>query len=92
MRFIAFWDYDPKDMKEIFKIMGKCGSGLDFVFSPSIIGGQHKGFTIFETDDMDKITTYVTHYAGLVNMTVYPLEEAFTFFKKYMEKHPELMQ
>ena len=70
--------------------MGKCESGLDFVFSPSIIGGQHKGFTIFETDEIEKITKYTTHYAGLVSMTVYPLIEAFAFFKKYMEKHPEL--
>jgi len=77
---------DAARAKEISMIMGKCNSGLDFIFGPVNIGGQHKGFTIFETDDMDRITKYVTHYAPLVNFTIYPLERASKFFKKYMEK------
>jgi hypothetical protein len=86
MHFVGFWEYDPKNMKEIKQIMGKCNSGLDFIYGPVNIGGQHKGFTIFETDDMDKITKYVTHYAPLVHFKVYPLVRSGKFFEKYMEK------
>ena len=87
MQFVGFWHYDPKDMKEIKKIMGKCNSGLDFIYGPVNIGGQPKGFTVFETDDMDKITKYVTHYAPLVHFKVLPVEKAGKFFDKYMEKY-----
>jgi hypothetical protein len=86
MKFVGFWEYDPKDMEEISKIMGKCESGLEFVLGPVSIGGQHKGFTIFETDDIDKITKYVAHYAPLVDFTVYPLVRASALFQKYTHK------
>jgi hypothetical protein len=89
MQFVGFWEYDPKDMEEISEIMGKCESGLEFIFGPVSIGGQHRGFTIFETEDIDKITKYVAHYAPLVDFTVYPLVRVSEFFEKYMRKHGE---
>ena len=71
MRFIAYLECGSEDLVELIDIWDKRLSEkhtMKTIFPPHTIADSprgYKGFTVFETDDIDGIMHYVTEY-GLV--------------------------
>jgi len=72
MRFISFWEWDPKDTRAVIDKFMKRAYELKVILEPHTVGGQHKGITVFETDSIDK---------------VYPLASSADTAKKWLEHH-----
>jgi hypothetical protein len=52
MKFISFWEMKPEDAGKVIQKFSKREEvGLKTLYGPCHIGGQAKGFTIFEADD-----------------------------------------
>jgi hypothetical protein len=86
LRFISFWEWDPKDTRAVIeKSMKK--SHMKVILEPHIIGGQHKGITVYETDSMDELTDFITYYSPELKMKIYPLTPTVDTSKKWLEHH-----
>lgn len=70
MKFIGFWEYDAEDVVKVIEksrqMMAERDKGADrfakTIFGPFHISGEHRGFTIFETDDPDKLANISIFY------------------------------
>ena len=87
MRFISFWEWDPKDSKVVIDKFMKRAHKLKYIFKPHTVGGQHKGITVFETDSIADITDYITYYSPELRLKVYPVDNAEDTAKKWLEHH-----
>jgi len=76
MRYIAFWELDMGDMAKVVEKMKTRKKRLKTVLPPHGIGGQPKGFTIFETDREQDLVDYVAHYGPELRIKVYPIWES----------------
>lgn len=76
MRYIAFWELDMEDMAKVIKKMGNRKKRLRSILPPHGIGGQPKGFTIFETDDEQDLVDYIAHYSPELRIKIYPIWES----------------
>ena len=85
LKFIAFWEYDPTDMKQLIDKFTKSKTGLEVLFEPHGIGGQHKGFTIFEADNIDEIINYIVYYTPELDFKIYPIIKSADSAKKWLE-------
>ena len=75
MKFVAFWEYDPKDQSKVIeKFKKRRDTGFKVLYGPFGIGGQPKGCTIFETDKFEHIAEYTNHYSPELRIKVYPIE------------------
>jgi muconolactone delta-isomerase len=70
MKFIGFWEYNLQDVDKVLekfkKMTAEREKGTEkypkLIFGPYHMGGESKGFTLFETDDMDQLTNTTIHY------------------------------
>jgi len=81
MRYVAFWEMDPNDMAKVIAKFSKRDSRPnigDFktVFGPVSYGGGPKGFTVFETDNLDALVNYTNYYIPELKMTIYPCHDS----------------
>jgi len=77
VKYIAFWEYDPKDepaLLEQYKVLPEGIENLR-LFPPYWLGGQTKGFSLLETDDFEKIEELCHHYAPEMKFKIYPIIE-----------------
>jgi len=88
VKFISYWEWDPKDTKAVIDKFMKRKYKLKVIFEPHTVGGQHKGITIFETDSIDEISDYITYYSPELKMKVFPLASSADTAKKWLEHHP----
>lgn len=82
MRFIAYLECGSEDLDELIDIWDKRLSrkhAMKTIFPPHTIADSprgYKGFTVFETNDIDDIMRYVTEYGLVAKVKVLPLLES----------------
>ena len=88
MRFIAFWEMKPEDAgKVIQKFSKREDLGLKTLYGPCHIGGQAKGFTIFEADDQSVLMNYSSYYTPELTMVIYPIDESKDVVEYWLKHH-----
>jgi hypothetical protein len=88
MKFIAFWEYDPKDTAKVIEKFKKSKTGMKTLYEPHHIGGQTKGFTIFETDDIMVIADYSSYYVPELKMKIFPIMDSAKGVESWLKHHP----
>lgn len=88
MKYIAFWEFDPEHLRSLIEKFMKSKVGLKLLFEPHGIGGQNKGFTIFETDSAEDILNYVAYYSPELRFKIFPITSSMDASKKWLEYHP----
>lgn len=82
MKFIAFLECGQDDLDEFIDIWKKrvtASHTVKTLFPPHTIADApkgYKGFTIFETDDIEDIMHYVTEYGRVAKIQVFPIWES----------------
>ena len=76
MKYIAFWEYDKKDEAVLFEKF-KTGPETEIkrLFPPCALGGQTKGFSLFEEDDFERAEKFCHHYAPEMKFRIFPIIE-----------------
>ena len=88
MRFIAFWEMKPEDAgKVIQKFSKRQELGLKTLYGPCHIGGQAKGFTIFEGDDPATLTNFSNYYTPELTMVIYPIDDSKAVVESWLKHH-----
>jgi hypothetical protein len=87
MKYIAFWKYCQKDTRKVIEKYKKSDLGLKQLFPPHHIGGQAKGFTLFETDDPMDLIKFMTYYSPEMSMKIYPITESAKSAEHWLKTH-----
>jgi hypothetical protein len=96
MRFIAFLECDSDDLDDLIDIWNRRlveHHTMKTIFSPHTIADSpkgYKGFTIFETDELEGIMHYVTEYGLVAKVKVFPIWESVKsaeLYKKIKSEH-----
>ena len=88
MKFISFWEMKPEDAgKVILKFSKREEVGLKTLYGPCHIGGQAKGFTIFEADNSSAITNYTNFYTPELTMVIYPIQDSKEVAESWLKHH-----
>ncbi len=88
MKFISFWEMKPEDAgKVILKFSRRQELGLKTLYGPCHIGGQAKGFTIFEADDPAVLTDYTNFYTPELTMVIYPIHDSKEVAESWVKHH-----
>lgn len=93
VKYIAFWELDLEDMDKVIekdkqvnaereKGTEKFPKTLSDSYS---IGGESKGFILYETDDPDQLTNIALHYAPEMKWKFMPIFEASKFIELYLK-------
>ena len=94
LKFIGFWEYDPKDADEVVERFRRAmtereaGKREDFpklVSGPYHIGGESKGFGIYETDNMDTIMNLASYYTPVLRLKFLPIHESTRAAELYLK-------
>jgi hypothetical protein len=91
MKYIVFWEYDPKDLviviekleafrEKIKKNPGKYAKSISPNYTMSI---GFNGFQLFEADDPEQLARMVLHYRPEVNFDIIHITETKTMLKLY---------
>jgi hypothetical protein len=83
LKFVWYWEYDDDKTDEVIKKFGEMmalreKSSQDvpkMIFGPFQHVGASKGFTVFETDDPEKMMYMASHYVPLLRGNFVPLLE-----------------
>jgi hypothetical protein len=76
MKFIVYWEYDKKDeaaMWEKFKNPPEITEHR--LFPPCILGGQTKGFSLYEEENLEQLEKLIHHYTPLLKTKISPILE-----------------
>lgn len=93
MKFIGFWEYCPEDTDKVlekYKLMAKerekgTEKYAKTIFGPCHFGGESKGFTIFETDNMDLLTNIAAFYLPVLTYKFVPIQESSKVAELYVK-------
>lgn len=91
MKYIAFWEFNPEDMDKVIeknsqvlaereKEPEKYPKTLSESYS---IGGEYKGFILFETDDPDQLTNIILHFRPEMKWKFMPIFAATKVIELY---------
>lgn len=92
-KFIGFWEYCLEDTDKVTekfkKIMEERGKGTEkygkLLFGPYHIGGESKGFAIYETDDMTQLTNLAVYYTPVLKLKFMPIHESSKVVELYLK-------
>jgi uncharacterized protein DUF3303 len=93
VKFIGFWEYDLEDTDKVTekfrKIMEEREKGTErygkLVFGPYHIGGESKGFAIYETDDMNQLTNLMVYYVPELKLKFAPIHESSKVLELFLK-------
>ena len=92
MKYICYYEYDPKDLDEVIDRFMKMIPLRDTADYPTAIsttyglGGQDKGFTIYEVDNQQQLINHHIHYTPVLKLKWIPLMESTDFVTTYRKK------
>ena len=83
MKYIAFWEYDPKDLEKVrtkWMKFGEVAEKKPGVFPKSISKSYamfegHSGFQLFETDDPKQLVGMMMYYSPEAEFRFIPIIE-----------------
>jgi Domain of unknown function (DUF3303) len=82
MKYVAFWEYCKKDERVLLeKFKKRPWHDITRVTPAFHLGGQTKGFSIFDADDFIPIENFLHHYSPELNFEVYPIIETTEIVK-----------
>jgi hypothetical protein len=84
MKFVVFWEYDAevamKVIEKFRQISAEFEKGSERfpkrIFGPFHFSGECKGFSVYETDDPDKLTNFTAFYMPEMKMKFIPIQES----------------
>jgi hypothetical protein len=93
MKFIAFFEYDAEVSMKIIEKFRKTAAETEKgskrfpkrIFGPFHFGGQAKGFSVYETDDPDKLSNFAAFYMPEMKMKFIPIHESARAAELYVE-------
>jgi len=94
LKFIGFWEFDPKDADEVVKrfqramaerAAGKREDYPKLIYGPYHVGGETKGFAIYETDNIETITNMTNYYTPVLRMKFLPIHESTRVAELYLQ-------
>ena len=94
LKFIGFWEYALEDVDKVLeKFMkmtalrekGTAEKYPKLIFGPYHIGGESKGFSIYETDDIDQLTNTTIHYMPEMKWKFAPIHESSKTAELYLK-------
>ncbi len=91
MKYIVFWEYDPKDLTEVIKKLKEFRKKIKEdpdKYAKSICPNYtmsigFSGFQMFETDDPEQLARMVLHYRPEVEFDIVHITETKTMLKLY---------
>ena len=83
MKFIGFWEYKPEDFDKVIEKFKQATAEREkgterfakWIFMPHHFAGQCKGFSVFETDNEEKLTNMAHFYSPVMTWKFIPLQE-----------------
>jgi hypothetical protein len=83
MKFIAFWEYNAEDtvkcIEKLKQAMTERERGTEslakLIFGPYNFSGKTKGFSVYETDDPDKLMNVAVFYMPEMRWKFIPIIE-----------------
>jgi len=89
MNYIAFWEYCPEDFdKVIEKYKQRMKMPEKFpkiLFPPHGMGGEHKGFTLYENVTPEQLINIVLHYRPEMKLKFVPILETAKVIELYQK-------
>ena len=91
MNYIAFWEYCPEDFDKVIEkykqVMAEREKGTEkfpkILFPPHGMGGEHKGFTLYENPTPEQLTNVVLHYMPEMKFKFVPIFESDKVIELY---------
>jgi hypothetical protein len=92
MNYIAFWEFKPEDLDKIIEkykyAMAEREKGTGkfpkFLFPSHSIGGEYKGFTIYENPTPEQLMNLVLYFSPEEKMKFAPIFESAKYIERYM--------
>jgi muconolactone delta-isomerase len=92
MKYIGFWEYAPGSLMKVIEkfkqmTMEREKGNKDFaklILGPFRLFGESKGFSIFETDDPEKLTEIANFYIPEMKWNFIPIHDAAEYIKPTM--------
>jgi len=76
MKYLALWEYDLEDERALIeKFKTRPESEIKRLVPPYHLGGQTKGFSLYEAENFEQIEKFCHHYAPELNFKIYPIIE-----------------
>ena len=76
VKYIVFWEYDKKDEAAVFeKFKTRPEAEINRLLPPYALGGQTKGFSLFEEEDFERLEKFGHYFAPLFKFKVFPIIE-----------------
>ena len=91
MNYIAFWEYCPEDFDKViekYKQVEREKGTEKFpkrLFPPHGMGGEHKGFSLFENVTPEQLMNMVLHYAPEMKLKFVPILETAKVIELYQK-------
>ena len=80
VQFIGFWEYSAEGTDKVIERLKKMPVGekrpekfAKVIFGPYTFDGERRGFTIYETDDPEKLANVQIYYGPEMNWKFVPL-------------------
>ena len=92
MKYICFWEFEPKDFD---KMIEKYNQAIEerekvpekfpkILFGPYSIGGEWKGFTVYEATP-EQMTNLVLHYMPEEKLKFMPIFDGKKVIERYLK-------
>ena len=93
MKYICFWEFKPEDFDKMIEKYKQAMEGREKVpekfpkilFGPYSLGGEWKGFTVYEDATPEQMTNLILHYTPEEKMKFVPIFEGAKFIEIYMK-------
>lgn len=88
MKYIGFWELDPKDFDKVLKKYLDQDSWPDFpetITEGYGLGGEFRGFQLYETDNPEHLTNLALYYAPEMEFTFTPIFEIAKVVEAYQK-------
>ncbi|MBS7648267.1 MAG: DUF3303 family protein [Candidatus Bathyarchaeia archaeon] len=92
MKYIGYWEYSPTKITTViekFRQMTADRENMEekyakIIFGPYRLFGESRGFSIFETEDPEKLANIANFYAPEVKWEFIPIHDAKDYLKPSM--------
>ena len=93
MKYIAFFELDPEDFDKVIEkyrqVLAETEKGTEkypkALSKPYGMGGEFKGFQLFETDDPEQMANIALHYAPEMKHKFVPIFEIAKVVELYQK-------
>ena len=91
MKYVCFFEYEAEDFDNIIPLFQKMAElrgkpGYPKGLSPTYgVGGETKGFTLYEVSDPQEIINHAVHYHPFLKLKWVPLVEGTDYVAAYLK-------